>query len=159
MRWFLIIALLFLVNCQAPQIMAPKEQIPAKEAYQKHDFATIKKMAESGDPWGQFYLGSMYGSGNGVSKDLYKAVKWWSLAAKQGNATAQYNLGVANEYGKGAPQDFQTAYMYYYIAAENGSHQYGTALDRVANKLSNIEIAEAKKLAHECLDNKKLLNC
>ena len=31
----------------------------------------------------------------GVEQDYVEAVKWYRLAAEQGNADAQYNLGVA----------------------------------------------------------------
>jgi len=37
----------------------------------------------------------MYRNGKGVPEDDKEAVKWFQLAAEQGNAIAQYNLGVA----------------------------------------------------------------
>ena len=33
--------------------------------------------------------------GEGVEQDYAEAVKWYRLAAEQGNADAQYNLGYA----------------------------------------------------------------
>jgi uncharacterized protein len=36
----------------------------------------------------------MYDNGNGVVQDYAEAVKWYRLAAEQGNAQAQYNLGL-----------------------------------------------------------------
>ena len=37
----------------------------------------------------------MYGAGRGVPQDDAEAVRWYRLAAEQGEASAQYNLGVA----------------------------------------------------------------
>ena len=42
----------------------------------------------------QFNLGAMYGTGRGVPQDDAEAVRWYRLAAEQGNADAQFNLGV-----------------------------------------------------------------
>ena len=48
----------------------------------------------------------MYGNGRGVPKDYGEAVKWFRLAAEQGNADAQTNLGVMFQYGRGVPKHF-----------------------------------------------------
>ena len=36
----------------------------------------------------------MYDNGEGVPQDYAEAVKWYRLAAEQGDARAQYNLGL-----------------------------------------------------------------
>jgi hypothetical protein len=51
-------------------------------------------------------------------------VKWYSLAAEQGEAAAQNNLGVMYEHGKGVSQDYMTAVKWFRLAAKQG---YGTA--------------------------------
>ena len=38
------------------------------------------------------------------SQDFKKAVKWYKMAAEQGNDVAQYNLGNMYDYGNGVPQ-------------------------------------------------------
>jgi TPR repeat protein len=62
----------------------------------------------------------MYEKGQGVPQDYKTAVKWYKLAAEQGDADAQYNLGVMYAEGKGVPQDYKTAVKWYRLAAEQG---------------------------------------
>ena len=49
-----------------------------------------------------------------------KAVRWYRLAAEQGNAEAQYHLGVVYHFGRGVPQDYKEAVKWSKIAAEQG---------------------------------------
>ena len=44
--------------------------------------------------------GLMYDNGEGVPQDDAEAVRWYRLAAEQGNASAQYNLGLMYANGK-----------------------------------------------------------
>ena len=62
----------------------------------------------------------MYVNGWGVPKDDKQAVKWYKLAADQGNAPAQFNLGVMYDKGEGLPEDDQQAVNWYRRAAEQG---------------------------------------
>ena len=56
----------------------------------------------------------------GVPQDSKTAVKWYRLAAEQGNALAQNNLGVMYGNGRGVPQDYKTAVKWHRLAAEQG---------------------------------------
>ena len=58
-----------------------------------------------------------------VKQDYAAAVKWFRLAANQGNAEAQFNLGVMYEQGQGVPQDYAAAVKWYRLAAEQGNAQ------------------------------------
>ena len=49
-----------------------------------------------------------------------EAVKWYRLAAEQGNATAQYFLGMKYDIGQGIPQSDTEALKWYRLAAERG---------------------------------------
>ena len=49
------------------------------------------------------------------------AVKWYTLAAEQGNAVAQKNMGVLYNNGLGVPKDYRTAVKWYRLAAEQGN--------------------------------------
>ena len=62
----------------------------------------------------------MYDKGQGVPQDYAEAVKWYRLAAEQGDADAQYNLGVMYDNGQGVPQDYAEAVKWYRLAAEQG---------------------------------------
>ena len=63
----------------------------------------------------------MYAEGKGVPQDYQEAVKWYRLAAAQGNTPAQYSLGLAYEKGQGVPQDYQEAVKWYRVAAAQGN--------------------------------------
>ena len=54
----------------------------------KNAFEIWKPLAEKGNSTAQFNLGLMYDKGDGVRQNFSKAVKWYRLAAKQGNASA-----------------------------------------------------------------------
>ena len=54
-----------------------------------------------GTPDAQNNLGVMYANGEGVPEDDAEAVRWYRLAADQGDADAQYNLGVMYANGEG----------------------------------------------------------
>ena len=59
-----------------------------------------------------------YNKGNGVIQDYAEAVKWYRLAAEQGNQDAQYNLAVMYNKGEGVVQDYVDAHKWYRLAAE-----------------------------------------
>ena len=50
-------------------------------------------------------------------------MKWYKLAAEQGNVYAQYNLGQMYRRGQGVSQNYKTALKWYRLAAEQG-HAY-----------------------------------
>jgi len=50
--------------------------------------------SKQGDAFAQYNLGMMYENGEGVPQDYKTAVKWYKLAAEQGNADAQRNLRI-----------------------------------------------------------------
>ena len=57
--------------------------------------------------------------GQGVAKDG-EAVRWYRMAAEQGNATAQTFLGNAYDKGEGVAKDQREAVRWYRMAAEQG---------------------------------------
>ena len=72
------------------------------------------------DPKELFALGLKYYKGDGVPQSDTEAVKWYRLAAEQGNALAQYNLGWMYQYGRGVKKSRKTAIMWYEKAAAQG---------------------------------------
>ena len=62
----------------------------------------------------------MFERGQGVPQNHAEAVKWYRLAADQGNADAQYNLGVMYYTGQGVPQDHVQAVKWFRLAADQG---------------------------------------
>ncbi len=56
----------------------------------------------------------------GCSQDYTEAMKWYRLAADQGDAWAQSNLGWMYRKGQGVPQDYAKAVKWYRLAADQG---------------------------------------
>lgn len=120
-------------------------------AYKQKDFDTalgeFVPLAEKGHGLSQFYLGLLYGFGDGVKKDLAEAVRWWRLASVQGNIAAQSNLGFMYKYGNGVTKDPVAAYMWSKIAAEGGATYARENLGVFAEGLTKADIAKAERLA------------
>ena len=62
----------------------------------------------------------MYDHGRGVAQDDSAAMKWYRMAADQGDANAQYNLGVMYQNGQGVAQDDSAAIKWFRMAADQG---------------------------------------
>ena len=127
-------------------------------AYKSGDYATAlrewTRLAEQGYVSPQYNLGQMYRTGQGVPQDYKTAVKWYRLAAEQGFANAQNNLGNAYARGRGVIQDNVYAYMWYNIAASSGNKIAVKNRDITAKEMTPAQIAEAQKLARECVRKK-----
>ena len=52
-----------------------------------------------------FNLGVAYAHGEGVTKDVAEAVRWYRKAADAGDTKAMFNLGVLYRKGEGVAQD------------------------------------------------------
>ena len=88
----------------------------------------------------------MYAKGQGVAQNYQEAVKWYRLAAEQGNASAQFNLGVMYANGRGVTQDDQEAAKWYRLAAEQG---YASAQFNLGNMYANGEgVTQDDRIAH-----------
>ena len=64
--------------------------------------------------------GSCTPTGDGVPEDDSEAVRWFRLAADQGDAEAQYCLGIMYRNGDGVPQDYAEAVRWLRLAADQG---------------------------------------
>ncbi len=105
--------------------------------------------AEQGNATGQFNLGIMYYMGKGVPEDIEEAARWFRLAAEQGKAEAQANLGTMNYLGEGVLQDDVLSHMWLSLAASQGDKDASRLRERLAEKMTPAQIAEAEKLARE----------
>jgi TPR repeat protein len=56
------------------------------------DLNSLRSQAELGDAQAQLALGTAYEQGQGVTRDLEQALRWYQRAAEQGLAEAQYQL-------------------------------------------------------------------
>ncbi len=124
-----------------------------EKAYKQGDYATelkkLRPLAEQGDANAQYNLGVMYDRGRGVPRDYAEAARWHRLAAEQGHAGAQTVLGVMYEYGEGVPQDDVQARMWLNLAAAQGDELARINRDRLAERMTPAQLAEAQRLARE----------
>ena len=91
----------------------------------------------------------MYRDGDGVPEDDAEAVRWFRLAADQGEAAAQYNLGVMYRDGDGVPEDIVLAYMWFNLAAAQGNENAQDNKDIAEQRMTREQIAEAQRLSTE----------
>ena len=118
----------------------------------------LRRAAREGHAGAQVSLGQAYRYGKGVSTDRKVAMQWHRRAAEQGNADAHYHLGVMYAKGQAAPQDYISAHMWANIAASALEDKERKLLmkaraglrDRLEEKMTPSQIAEAQKLAREC---------
>jgi TPR repeat protein len=87
---------------------------------EKQQFQQIKTRADHGDAQAQLSLGTMYATGNGVTKDVAKAAKWHRKAAEQGLARAQLRVAYEYAFGEGVKSDHAEAAKWLRRAAEQG---------------------------------------
>ena len=96
-------------------------QRPGRAAGRRGGGEVVPVGGRAGMPRRSTISAVMYDEGRGVPQDDAEAVKWYRLAAEQGNAAAQYNLGVMYDKGEGVPQDDAEAVKWYRLAAEQGA--------------------------------------
>jgi TPR repeat protein len=66
-------------------------------------------------------LGVMHDGGIGVPIDYALAMKWYRLAAAQGDSDALNSLGVLHAWGRGVPADVAEGKRLFRLAAEMGN--------------------------------------
>ncbi|MEO6993583.1 MAG: SEL1-like repeat protein, partial [Lacunisphaera sp.] len=100
----------------------------------------LRKAAAAGDVEAMAALGAFLQAGNGIAADLVEALKWDTIAAKQGNPIAAENAAVMLTGGfDGITPDPERAEAYYRQAIAAGSK---TAGDNLLTLLANMERAE-----------------
>mmetsp|Transcript_18300 Transcript_18300/g.61714 ORF Transcript_18300/g.61714 Transcript_18300/m.61714 type:complete len:84 (-) Transcript_18300:153-404(-) len=83
----------------------------------------------------------MFYTGKGVAQSYEEAVRWWRLAAAQGNGEALCNLGVCYEFGLGVPQDLHEALRCYKRTMAQG---YTEAAAKVAGVEATLAASRAR---------------
>ena len=64
-----------------------------KDIAEQNKLRELQARAKQGDANAQYQLGTMYDNGQGVPKDVKEAVKWYRLAAVQGDTSSQKRFG------------------------------------------------------------------
>ncbi len=145
MRMFRIVALGLALGLAQPVVAQTSLGEAAK---------TLRPLAEQGQAKWQDLLGTCYKSGiGGVSRDYAEALKWYRKAAEQGYGDALANMGEMYAGGFGVPKNYILAYMYLELASVQHAKTFTLKITRavVSRKVTAAQIAEAKRLATECL--------
>jgi S1-C subfamily serine protease len=130
-------------------------------------FKFCSKAADQGEELGLKGLSVCYDGGFGVPIDYVKAVKITRRFAEAGDKNEQRNLGMNYEQGHGVTQDFVEAYKWYNLAAANEDVSWEKILegnrletassmrDRLAQRMTPEQIADAQQLSREFVPRKK----
>ncbi len=78
-----------------------------------------------------------------------QAMKWYRLAAEQGDECGQYRVGVMYAEGRGVPEDFVLGHMWANLAASQGAEGAVKKRDALTTIMTPDQIAEAQRLARE----------
>lgn len=124
----ILTCLLTLTGC-ATTAVSFKDCKTYKQKY-GYDLRTIYNEAEAGHLKMQDKLGGIYQSGDGVQKNMNKAIYWWRKAANLGYANSQYNLGFA--YYSGYLKPRSNAKLWFEKAAEQNHSLAQTNLGVIA---------------------------
>jgi TPR repeat protein len=113
--------------------------------------------ANQGHARAQNDMAVLLSKGLGVRQNKPEAYVWFIRAAEQGFADSQYNLGVmlSSRSGSGMPQHFILAYMWFEIAAQNGILEARNNQVRLAPKMTETQLEEAKSQARKWLAKHK----
>ena len=84
-----------------------------------------------------------------MPEDDDEAVRWYQMAAEQGQAGAQFNLGIMYAQGEGVPEDHVQAYAWLSIVAAQGNESAKENKDIVTEHMTRAQIEEAQKLSRE----------
>ena len=79
-----------------------------------------KPIADKGYLPAQYNIGLMYQYGQGVPKNSYNAVKWYTLSAEKGFAKGQKALGLMYITGNGVPENKKNALKWFTLSSEQG---------------------------------------
>ena len=79
------------------------------------------------------------------------AYKGFLELSKGGSSISQYYLGLMYISGMGVLQDFRHAHMWLNIASSRGHKKARTQLEKLTQKMTTEELAEAQKLARRRL--------
>jgi len=109
--------------------------------------AWTRKAAEQGDALAQFNLAVMHGDSYGIRKNPAESLKWMRKAAEQGQKDALISLARMYQEGKGVARDPVIAFMMFELARRNGSADAFKAQHAVAEKMSSVQVQEARDLA------------
>ena len=107
-----------------------------------------EKAAAQGNQYAHYRLGKLYLAGDGVPKDVERAVEHLTASAKLGNQYAQYALGKLYLMGRDIPQDEEAARKWLTASAEQGNRYAQFFLERIGQFRDPSVLLAATRLLH-----------
>jgi len=123
-----------------------------------NDLASLRQVAERGDPAAQFALGARYATGEDVKQDYSEAVHWFALAADQGHILAQATLGAYYWAGRGVAPDLTKAYFWSALAQAGGDQASKYRVAVLTSRMSRNDILQAQQQANDWLRRHQIAN-
>lgn len=134
---------IFLLSCFPVSVFAKDGHYvhvnEIKPATKKHELDLDRQLAsfiknyppasEIQTPMLQYRVGLLYLNGQGLEKNLHKAINWLEKSAQKNHAPAQYELGLLYTKGRGVKQNIPKARQWFNKAVDNGSAVASKALD------------------------------
>ncbi len=120
------------------------EQMAALENAKTDRLEEVRRACTNLVPGAQCVVGLAYLNGDGVPKDLTKALQWFRKAAEAGNVEGQRNLGHAFAEGQGTPADLVEAYQWLSVAAAKGDKAAKEELAGLAQRLSPNQLKQGQ---------------
>ncbi len=130
----------------------------AIQAYYAGDYdkalQEYQAIAEQGDARGEFGIGYMHHYGHGVPRNQIEAIKWFRQSASHGNIPARQYLGIMYQKGEGVEKDLVTSHMWHSLFSRDAPNDRDRGytketLTKIERKLSEAQLAQAKKMAGE----------
>jgi hypothetical protein len=122
-------------------------QMAALENAKTDRLEDVRKACTNLMPGAQCVVGQAYLNGEGVPKDVAKALEWFRKAAEAGNVDGQRNLGHAFAEGQGTPADLVEAYQWLSVAAKKGDKAAKAELTGLTKKLSQNQLRQGQERA------------
>ena len=105
----------------------------------------MTKAGQNGSIAAEYDLGYAYHQGQGVTRNLSEAAKWFRLAAEGGDPLAQFDYGQRCAAGIAVPKDPVEGLKWYLLAAAQGQQDSVGKVKDLEASLSSEQIAEARK--------------
>ena len=106
----------------------------AKAGAKCFEKAALQNYAVAQGNLGQYYA---------EAQRFEEAVKWYRLAARQGEAPSQFALGILTMRGQGTEKDLTKAYYWFTLAKKYGFQGVERELESLAKKMSAADIRQA----------------
>ncbi|WP_096361500.1 serine/threonine-protein kinase [Sulfuricaulis limicola] len=112
------------------------------------ELVKLFEAAKQGDAVAQERVGRLYLDGPARARDERKAFFWTRQAALSGDGNAQFTLAQMYESGRGAPHNLVGAFVWYNVALSSGNESARVPFERLKEKISSDELAEAEQQLH-----------